>query len=190
MSFMLLGILNSQAAGGGGGAFDLLETTTLTSTASSVTLSGLGAYSDYKHLQIRMIARGTRSSGDELMLMRVNSNTSTSYNAHNLSGNGSAINANSNVTQNYIRNNMRISGASYPANGFAPMVMDILDFSSNSKYKTIRHFGGLPPGGGQEVTLGSGVLRSTAAITSLEFGFYLTGGSFAANTRFSIYGVK
>jgi hypothetical protein len=33
-------------------AFDLLETTTLTTSASSVTFSGLGAYSDYKHLQI------------------------------------------------------------------------------------------------------------------------------------------
>jgi hypothetical protein len=39
MSFMLLGILNAQAAGGGGaGAFDLLETTTLATSASSVYL--------------------------------------------------------------------------------------------------------------------------------------------------------
>ena len=37
------------------GAYDLLETTTLTSSASSVTFSGLGSYTDYKHLQIRMV---------------------------------------------------------------------------------------------------------------------------------------
>jgi hypothetical protein len=35
MSLTLLGILNAQAAGGGGGAFDLLETTTLTSVTSN-----------------------------------------------------------------------------------------------------------------------------------------------------------
>jgi hypothetical protein len=42
MSFMLLGILNSQAAGGGGGAFDLLETTTLTGTQNNISFTGWG----------------------------------------------------------------------------------------------------------------------------------------------------
>ena len=64
--------------------FDLLETTTLTSNASSVSFSGLDAYSDYKHLQLRI--NGKFSSSVRLQL---NGDTGSSYSWHQIYGDGS-----------------------------------------------------------------------------------------------------
>ena len=59
------------------GSFDLLETTTLSTSASSVTFSGLGAYSDYKHLQIRSVARDrSTDNSSKRLVMQINSQVS------------------------------------------------------------------------------------------------------------------
>ena len=59
-----LGILAVAGAGAGGGnSFDLLETTVLSSAASTVSFTGLSGYTQYKHLQFRYVARtGTTTS--------------------------------------------------------------------------------------------------------------------------------
>lgn len=63
MSFILLGILNQQAAGGGAGAYDYLDTVRLASPTATIDLANLDAYSDYKHLEFRMSMRNTDSGG-------------------------------------------------------------------------------------------------------------------------------
>mgnify|MGYP003645637262 FL=1 len=62
MTPLPLGILALAGVTGGGAAYELLETTTLNSGASSITFSGLSAYSDFKHLQIRGTQRLTGPS--------------------------------------------------------------------------------------------------------------------------------
>ena len=189
MSLILLGILNSQAAAAGGaGAYDLLETQVLTSNASSVTFTGLGSYSDYKHLQIRAVTRNARTvGGHERILLRFNSDTGNNYATHRLRGTGSGVSslANSSTNKIYAGYSPReSSGSEFSAN-----VIDILDFSSTNKNTTVRALAGFDSPSGNYIGLFSGLWNDTSAVTSITFTDD-GGDDFQANTRFSLYGIK
>ena len=174
MSFMLLGILNAQAAGGGGGAFDLLETTTLTSSASSITFSGIDQ--SYKHLQIRSVARGVDGGNIKATF---NGDAGSNYAAHGLYGTGSAVASFASLS----RSNVIVAEAGTNTNVFYASVTDIVDYSSTTKYKTIK---GLM--GSTLILLRSGVWMNTSAITSINLSCQTN--DFTAGTRISIYGIK
>jgi hypothetical protein len=184
MSLVLLGILNSQAAAAGGaGAYDLLETQVLTSSASSVTFTGLGSYSDYKHLQIRAVGQAEDVVSYRTLYTAFNSDTTlTNYAYHTMrgySGSVSSFGAGSNSPYTYL-----MPGSSlYPAS----WVMDIYDFASSNKQTTMRYLTGFNTNQ-QHVAMGSILWNNTAALTSV--GFYLNSGNIDAGSRFSLYGVK
>ena len=184
MSFMLLGILNAQATGGGAGAFDLLETTTLTSSASSVTFSGLDAYSDYKHLQIRMVLQVDTTNTN--LYMQMNSDTGANYSWHALYGNGSSVASTGAGSQSYIR---MVSFVPYgtTAEAFASSVIEILDFSNSNKNTTTRSISG-NAGTPNRINLDSGSWQNTAAVTSIKLDNL--GNNFVTGSRFSLYGVR
>lgn len=189
MSFLLLGILNSQAGAGGGAAYDLLETQVLTSSASSVTFTGLGSYTDYKHLQIRLASRNARTvGGSERLGLRMNGDTGTNYSMHRLEGTGSTLSSfnSSPSTRIYIGCNPRGSGTD---NEYGAAIVDILDFSSTNKYTTIRALGGAHSTYDNRIVVNSGAWMNTNAVTSLTFTDD-GGDNFTAGSRFSIYGVK
>lgn len=187
MSLIPFGFWAASGAGGGAGAFDLLETTTLTSSAASVTFSGLDAYSDYKHLQIRMVAgcaAGFVSSG----YLELNGDSTASYSHHRLQGNGSSVSSDGGSSDNYILIQAMLSDNDYP-NEFAAGVFDVLDFSSSSKNTTIRALHGDKGTGSQKVSLSSGAYLNTDAITSITLGG-AGGNNMRAGSRFSLIGVK
>ena len=183
MSFVLLGILNSQAAGAAGaGAYDLLETQTLASSAASVTFTGLDSYTDYKHLQIRGVARTDRaSSGGDVMKITFNSITSSDYAWHYLR---SGVTSNAGTSQTGINANQSNS-AGDTSNTFGAFVTDILDFASSSKNTTLKSLSGTS----SVIELSSGLLNNTASITSINLDV-LIGTNFVSGSRFSLYGVK
>jgi hypothetical protein len=184
---MLLGILNSQAAGGGDGAYDLLETTTLSSSASSVTFSGLGSYSDYAHLQIRYIVRTDRTNNVDGVTLKINGDTANNYSHHRLLGYGSVGSfAAANVGFIYLG---LCPDASSTANTFGAGVADILDAFETTKYKTVRTLGGTAHPTDPYVSLTSGSWRDTSSLTSLTVD-QTTGPNFVAGSRFSLYGIK
>ena len=187
MSLIPFGFWAASGAGGGAGAFDLLETTTLSTSASSVTFSGLDAYSDYKHLQIRMVA-GCAAGFDSSGYLELNGDSTASYSYHWLRGNGSTITPYAASSDTYILINNMISSNAYP-NEFAAGVLDILDFSSSSKNTTIRASHGYKGTGSERVYLSSGAYYNTAAITSLTIGG-AGGNNMRAGSRFSLIGVK
>jgi hypothetical protein len=191
MSLTLLGILNAQAAGGGAGAFDLLETTTLSTASSSVTFSGLGAYSDYKHLQIRVVARRASSgSGGDSMNIRVNGDTGSNYAYHRLYGFNGSVASNSGSSVSLIETYKVLPGNSEAAGIFGSVIIDALDFSNNSKKTTLRTLGGFTASSDSAesaVALTSGLWNNTNAVTSIET-YYSS--DFLAGSRFSLYGVK
>jgi hypothetical protein len=168
------------------GSFDLLETTTLTTEAATISFTGLGAYSDYKHLQIRASGRGTTRESPRFTL---NADSGSNYARHSLLGSGSTVASNSASSQAFINiNNVFTDADSDPDPIFGGLVIDILDFSSTNKNTTIRALGGSLDLDATYINLTSGVYLSTAAITSIET--FLFDGNYSIGSRFSLYGIK
>lgn len=182
---------NSFSAGGGGGGgtdYELISTTVLGSLSSSVTFSGLDtSAAAYKHLQIRATVRDNRGgfTGSNHYL-RLNGDTGNNYAHHQLYGSGSSVGSGAASSQSsiYVGD---IPGAGGTLNAFAGEVIDILDFASTSKYKTIRTLSGMAQAYNW-LLLGSGLWMSTSAVTSVTM--LSTLGSFEPGSRFSLYGLK
>ena len=169
------------------GAFDLLQTTTLSTSASSITFSGLGAYSDYKHLQIRVLTRTDRVANSTLTRLQFNSDSGNNYAQHTLRGDGSSVVSDGGGNVSGI-SRMYSTGSNSPAGAFFAASIDVLDFSNTSKYKTLRMLGGHAQNE-NIIMLSSGLWRNLTAITSITFSdFFST--NFVAGTRMSLYGVK
>jgi hypothetical protein len=185
---LLLGVVQAQAAGDVSfGSYDLLATEILTTTATTITFSGLSTYAaDYQHLQLRYIARGT--TAQNAPVLRFNGVTSfSSYRGHLLQGDGSSVS--SAALQNSDRQGMQISTiakSTDAANEFGGAVLDILDPFETTKNTTIRSLGGTS----YLLQFFSGVYLSTDALTSLTMSFFAEAGTYGIGSRFSLYGLR
>ena len=181
------------AGGAGAGAFDLLETTELTSAASSITFSGLSSYSDYKHLQIRIIARGDSNFHSEDLALRVNGNTWSPQYSHRLFAQDSSQSSSS-YTGTYYKVGFTVGAAGGNTNQLAPSIIDILNWNAYQNH-TIRSLSGaVALNATYENKIGINSALQTGqydreSISSLTF-FNSGGGSLDSKTRISIYGVK
>ena len=181
-----LGLLGSLM--GASGSYHLLETTTLTSSASSVTFTGLDSYSDYKHLQLRVTARCSIAATNATAQMRFNSVSTSSYSWFEIFGTGSSVASQSWSSQSSIGLG-NFHGNTSGANEFAGLIINILDFSSTNKATSINYLNGKHDSAGLDIVrFGSGAYNSTDAVTSLEFLF--GGNSALAGSRFSLMGVR
>lgn len=198
MSPILLGILDQGGVAVAGSSYESIATTTLTGTQSSVTFTEAGgAWASYKHIQIRCMAKGTGSAGEDRFSMEVrfNSDTGSNYSRHNLFGNGSTASASGESSQTSAWGGTSWIPDSYStyANIFGVAVVDVLDFKSTSKYKTIRTLAGFNTNGsnttGNNINLSSGLWQSTSAITSITL-ICDQGQSFISGSTFALYGIK
>jgi hypothetical protein len=180
-----LGILaQARQAPVAAGSYDLIESVVLGSTTASVTFSSLATYaSTYKHLQIRMSVRTSRSDAGDNIRVQFNSDTGSNYRFHLLFGNGSSV-ASATGTNTFIET-YRAAGNTATANEFGASVVDILDAFSTSKNTVTRGLGGLTSDPG--IFLSSGLWLNTASLTSITLS---SGSSFLTNSRFSLYGLK
>jgi hypothetical protein len=191
MSLMLLGILNSQAGGAGIPAFDLLETTTLTTSAASVTFSGLAAYAaDYKHLQIRMVFRDTFNADYGVTGLRFNGDSNSNYFSHTLKADGAEVGSQSFGLRSYINIEGGLGANETPAQAFGSAVIDVLDAFSANQNTTIKNFAGRVGLNQTNVFLNSGLWMNTNALTSLTFFGSVSNANFIAGSRFSLIGIK
>jgi hypothetical protein len=177
-----LGILAAQAPPAPAGAYELISSTILTSNTASVTFSSIPA--TFKHLQVRYVARATSTGNATNIVTTINNNTGSNYAVHELIGDGSSVSSSgfSGLTA-ILRPS--IPDDALTAGMFAAGVVDLLDYSSVSKNKTIRFFNGV---GARNVTLVSGLFVNTAATTSITFA--TQEGSLKTGTRFSLYGIR
>ena len=182
MTLSALGIFSAAGAGGvaSAGSYELISTSLISSSTSSVTFSSLGTYaSTYKHLQIRY---AVFNSTAYWFALRLNGDTtSTNYRTHRLVGNGSAVSSGSEAGDPDGMPIFSLYGSStQPGIG----VIDVIDAYSTTKNKTLRALSG----NNATVALSSGLYINTAALTSIELrtqGYDLQSGS-----RISIYGIK
>ena len=200
MTLSALGIFSAAGAGGGVSLsdYELIATTILSSSSSLVTLSGLGTYSStYKHLQVRYVAKGDRATfSQDSMRIRLNGiSTNTTYDMHQLQGDGSSVSSTSNTIDNVFSSNIsRLTGAGSEAGAFSVGVIDILDAYSTTKNKTVKNLSGQQSQsaggfGGSFVNLNSLLFNSLDSITSVGF-LPNEGTNLVSGSRFSIYGIR
>lgn len=162
-----------------GGSFESIATVTGNGSSTSLTFSSIP--STYKHLQIR--ALGRNSSG----YIRFNSDTGSNYARHWLRGNGTTASAIGGASQTEMYG-FEFTDNSDTANIYGAGVIDIHDYASTSKYKTIRSLTGADKNGSGSIYLFSGLWMNTAAITSITI--YSAANAPTTDTKFALYGIK
>lgn len=142
----------------------------------------------FKHLQIRGIANNGESSGFNNQKMEINGDSTSSYRYHEFYGTGSGTpSAAASNAGTGIDDIFRVPTTS--SGYFSAFVIDILDYTSTSKNKTIRCINGGDANGSGWIGLHSGIYFATpAAITSIKF--FSSVGNWGSNSSFALYGIK
>jgi hypothetical protein len=205
MSPILTGVIASGISGNltpawsPEGGYDALATVTVGTTAvASITFSGIPQ--NYKHLQIRSIGRTSRTDYIlEDANVTMNGDTGANYSWHRMFtnpavGNGTISNS-FGASANYINSTAIFATAGAPSGLFGTSVTDILDYSSTTKFKSVRSITGLDTNGQSLLSVEgfvetmSGTWLNSNPITSLTW-TPTTGTNFIQHTTFALYGVK
>lgn len=186
----IVGFLGN-GAGGGGSSYESIATVVGTGASGTITFSSIP--STYKALQIRAISRSTfASAGAGNTKIQFNGDTGANYAWHNLFGDGTTVTANGNSAQTGILiDKTTPMSAELPVLAMAVLVIDIADYASTSKAKTLRSFVGYNGNTGanpEQVRLNSGLWTSTSAISSITLTAEL--GSYITTSSFALYGIK
>lgn len=174
------------------GVYESIATVTGTGSAGSLTFSSIP--STYSHLQIRGMYKDTSTTDYDVsvcLLGRANSITS-GYTKHNLIGYGTVAGVQNSINEGYLGFGgcYMSSGGSY-TNMFSPIIIDIHNYASTTQNKTIRYITGNDANQASTnrvISLGSNLIQSTSAISSLTF--YPADSGFAAGSTFALYGIK
>ena len=168
---------------------------TVTGDGSSATITFSSIPSTYKSLQIRMLVRDTGTSGNfGVPAIRLNGDTGANYSCHDLVGTGSAVSSSGVASRTYMDNaGTRIIPDSSSANLYMGVaIIDITDYASTSKNKTVRWTVGADTNASYGVSrlgLDSGAWYSTSAVNSVSV-LLTTGNAWTTTSKFALYGVK
>ena len=177
----------SFAAAAAAGAFESIAT--LSGTGSSAIISFSSIPSTYKHLQLRYNARCASGAITDHYI-RLNGDTGSNYARHwifALDSGGPYTSTAQNTTppsMGYIQG--------YDTNPTTAGIVDIHDYQSTSKNKTIRYI----TGGDEQQTSSQGALtigsalwmNNVNAINQIEI--VLASSNWSTSSTFSLYGIK
>jgi hypothetical protein len=135
--------------------------------------------STFKHLQLRALVKGSTNLYSPI---RFNGDSpTTNYKIHELYGSGAGTPSSAADSNAYLNN---ILGTNYNA-----VVMDILDYTSTTKNKTVRMLNGIDNNGTGSMIFASILwMNSSNAISSIRF--TVNTGNFAQYSQFALYGIK
>jgi hypothetical protein len=171
------------------GALEPIATAAGTGSSATITFSSIP--STYKHLQIRFTAKSTFNSDNaNSIAVTFNGNTDSIYSRHSIYGSGTAAFADGSSSQTSMQ--LAFLAPSTSVNLVGVGIIDIHDYASTTKNKTMRYFGGVDTNGNAGIVspaiLGSGLSISTAAISSITF--VCSTINFETSTLFSLYGIR
>jgi hypothetical protein len=176
----LVGIIASSGGAAAAPAYESIATITPTGT-STITFSSIP--STYTSLQLRMSVI-TATAGANLQL-RLNGDTGTNYARHFLFGNGASVSASGNASVS----TMYIDTSGTRTTSPMVSVIDLHDYASTTRYKTVRMLVGCDNNGAGEIDLMSGLWMNTSAVNSLTI-FATPTYNYSAGTTFALYGIK
>jgi hypothetical protein len=186
----ILGIMASAISGNlwaPGKDYDSIATVTVSTAVSSISFTSIPA--TYKHLQIRILGRGTNPNTECQFAYKFNGDTGNNYTFHLVRGNGTSAFADGAASQAFAGVTVRYAAANAAASMFGGGISDILDYSNTNKYKTVRSIGGTDQNGSGQVYYSSNLWMNTSAISNIEI-YNQDGNNLAQYSSFALYGVK
>jgi hypothetical protein len=177
-------------AGAAGGSYESIATAT-PNGVSSVTFSSIP--STYKHLQVRVMCKSEATGAFAVSLVGTfNSDSGANYVWHKLQGDGSSATSENGTGQTWtLFTNAGLQNDASLNNMFGVAIIDIADYASTTKFKTVRSFNGVNANStstNYRISLESNLWRDTAAINNISFS--PLGSTFLAGTVISLYGIK
>jgi hypothetical protein len=185
----LIGIVASS--GGAAAAAPAYESIASATGTGSVSVTFSSIPSTYTALQIRAIVRDTATAtGTDYLHVRFNGDTGANYARHNINGTGAAVSASGSASASFIRINGTVLTGSLSGLGVGAFLIDIHDYASTTRNKTLRSFSGasLNDTVGENISLTSGLWINTNAVTSITITSGYTG--FSTDSQFALYGIK
>ena len=148
-------------------SFESIATATGTGSSGTITFSSIP--STYQHLQIRMLGKtATAAAGADALDITFNNDSNGNYVYHNITGDGASATAGASSTSTTFIRIGAGAGRATETNICAVSIIDIHDYASTTKNKTVRRFGGFDKNGsGGSIILNSGLWMSTNAINTI-----------------------
>jgi hypothetical protein len=166
-------------------SFDSIASFSPTS-GTSVTFSSIP--STYKSLQLRI--KYMTNDSNSSVFVQFNGSSASSYTTNVLEGNGSTVSASipfgGATTALHL---MPSSSGTLTAGVPNVIIVDLIDYQSTSKPKTIKYQGGKDNNGNTTASiswLGAGVWQDTAAVSSVT----VAGPAMVSGSEISLYGIK
>lgn len=168
-------------------SYESIATTTLSSTATSVTFSSIP--DTYRHLQLRVMTRFAGNDGGFGFYYNGDTNPGN-YRSHFIL-NGSASNpVGYTIGDGYM--SWTTANNSWTAGFYTTFIVDITNYTSTNKNKVSKTMSGAVTPSNQFQTFSQTWWNNQNAINSIRFDATAQGGtsSFAANSTFALYGIK
>lgn len=185
------GVLKYDSMLAGNAAYDPAATWLIqrvAGTGSSTTITFSSIPSTYQHLQLRIMSRTTDNATTDSFSIRLNGDSGSNYAHHSLRGTGSSAVAYGSASQTQINEGINF-GATTAANIMAVSIVDIHDYKSTTKNKTVRMFSGRDDNGTLgTLRLSSGLWMNTSVVTSITI--TSATGNFTTSSTFALYGFK
>jgi trimeric autotransporter adhesin len=182
-------VSNTVTAGLVEGYYPIQTVTVGAGGASAITFSSIPQ--TYKHLQIRGTDQQNYGSNDSGYTgIRLNGDTGSNWNRHQIWGTGSSVAAYGLGASNVAWGTVGASGlVGTRTQYFAGNIIDIYDYTSTAKYKTVKAFGGIDLAGASGSTIGlyTAAWQNTAAVTSVTMNG--SNGTFKPGSTYTLYGI-
>lgn len=182
----IIGVIASSTRQGlSTSAFESISSVTIgAGGANNITFSSIP--STYQHLQLRILARGTGTGGDINGVFYFNNDqTLGNYRTQEMYFDGGG-NVNDYRSDAAYLQRFPISNIS---NRWAAIILDIYDYKSTDKFKSMLYVGGYSnTGPGGVICNASAVWENTNAITSMQID--ISNGNFGQHSQFALYGIR
>ncbi len=188
---MLNTVLGSLSSGVAASTSSYESIASATGTGSSGVITFSSIPSGYQHLQIRAIMKADDNNvGTIAFVLTCNNDTGSNYAYHELRGDGASATAAGSSSQTGLSFTGCVARTDATQNNMVgAVIVDIQDYVSTTKNKTVRTFGGtdLNSANGR-IRLGSGLWINTSAITTITL--TTATGNFTTASTFALYGIK
>jgi hypothetical protein len=160
--------------------YTLIDSVTLTSSASSVSFTGISATG--KGDLVFVIESASTDNGGDNIRLRFNGDSGTNYYMVSMEGNGSAARSDSSSSNGIINTYWDIHHSGSVNKGF--VTYQIMDYSASDKQTSVLVRSGRASSG---ISAVAGRWNNSAAVTSVSVQYGNPAASFSATSTFHLY---